>query len=92
MSMKAGVKKYLESKTPPKKSLAQAVSSLIERDLQGVTTTGMDEAIKIVEGDFGRALTDSEKENGFGAEWPIVRFSDGSACDFSGEWSPKVIS
>ena len=89
MTITAGVKKYLEEKSA--KTLAQKISSLIEGDMTGVTYDGMKKATGLVEADMGRTLTEAEKENGFGPEWPIVRFSDGSACDFSGDWAPVVV-
>lgn len=72
-------------------TIAQQVSDLMLKELQGVMSDGFEKAISLVEADFGRPLTDSEKANGFSATWPIVKFSDGSACDFSGDWAPTVL-
>jgi hypothetical protein len=72
-------------------TIAQQVSDLMLKELQGVMADGFENAIALVEADFGRALTDDEKANGFSAIWPIVKFTDGSACDFSGEWAPTVL-
>jgi hypothetical protein len=71
---------------------AKKMSAMIEADMRGITTDGMDKAIAMIEKEFGRVLTDEEKTNGIGPEWPIVRFQDGSACDFSGDWAPEVVA